>query len=185
MFRRTAGFLFGLFVGILASGLLYLLISKPRGQPIQLEPAPSPLPIRVHVAGGVLRPGVYALPAGSIVEQAIEAAGGLSPQASLDHLNLAGLLQEGQLIAVATLAPTRSAAEAPPEPSSDSSGLMNINLAEVTELDRLPGIGPALAQEIVRYRETHGPFSRVEDLLNVPGIGPAKLSQIRDLVSVD
>lgn len=185
MFRRAAGFLLGLLAGLLASGLLYLLISKPRGQPIQLEPAPSPLPIRVHVAGGVLRPGVYELPAGSIVEQAIEAAGGLSPQASVDRLNLAALLQEGQQVAVPTLAPTRSAADTPPEPSSDASGLININLAEVTELDRLPGIGPALAQEIVRYRETHGPFGRVEDLLNVPGIGPAKLSQIRDLVSVE
>ncbi len=57
-------------------------------------------------------------------------------------------------------------------------------MADTPELDRLPGIGPALAQEIVRYREANGPFTQVDDLMNVPGIGPAKLAQVRDLVSV-
>lgn len=184
MLKRSASFLFGLLTGLLAAGLLYLLVSKPRGHPIQLAPIPTPLPMRVHVSGAVADPGVFELPSGSIVKDAIEAAGGPSPQASLERLNLAAMVQEGQLITVPTLVPTPSGTALPANAPDNDQGLININLADAPELDRLPGIGPTLAQEIVRYREANGPFARIEDLLNVPGIGPAKLDQVRDLITV-
>ncbi len=184
MLRRSASFVFGLLTGLLAAGLLYLLVSKPRGQPVQLAPVPTPLPLRVHVSGAVVHPGVFELSPGSIVKDAIEAAGGPLPQASLERLNQAAMVQEGQLITIPTVVPTPSGiATTGGAPAADPA-LVNINLADAVDLDRLPGIGPALAQEIVRYREANGPFTRVEDLLNVPGIGPAKLAQVRDLITV-
>jgi len=184
MLRRSVTYLFGLLTGLLAAGLLYLMVSKPRGQPIQLAPVPTPMPVRVHVSGAVVHPGVFELPPGSIVKQAIEAAGGPSPQASLERLNQAALVQEGQLITIPTLVPTPGGTPLPASAPASDPSLVNINLADAPELDRLPGIGPALAQEIVRYREANGPSTVVDDLLNVPGIGPAKLAQVRDLVTV-
>lgn len=183
MLRRGVPFVFGLLTGLLAAGLLYLLVSKPRGQPVQLAPVPTPLPLRVHVSGAVVHPGVFELPAGSIVKDAIEAAGGPSPQASLERLNQAAMVQEGQLITIPTVVPTPSGTAMPAGAQASNPGLININTADAPELDRLPGIGPALAQEIVRYREANGPFAQIEDLLNVPGIGPAKLAQVRDLIT--
>ncbi len=115
MLRRSATFVFGLLTGLFAAGLLYLLVSKPRGQPVQLGPVPTPLPLRVHVSGAVLHPGVFELPPGSIVKQAIEAAGGPSPQASLERLNQAAMVQEGQLITIPTLVPTPSGTALPRE----------------------------------------------------------------------
>jgi competence protein ComEA len=184
MLRRSATYVFGLLTGLLAAGLLYLMVSKPRGQPIQLAPVPTPMPVRVHVSGAVLHPGVFELPPGSIVKQAIEAAGGPSLQASLERLNQAAMVPEGQLITIPTLVPTPGGTPLPASAPAGDPSLVNINLADAPELDRLPGIGPALAQEIVRYREANGPFNVVDDLMNVPGIGPAKLAQVRDLVTV-
>ncbi len=182
MLRRLAHFLAGLLAGLLAAGLLLLLISRPRGQPVELLPPPTPSPLRVHVAGAVARPGVYALQPGAIVQQALEAAGGAAPDAALEALNQAAPLEDGQQIVV----PSRLAASASPAPplSTAENGRLNINTATPPELDRLPGIGPSLAQEIAAYREAHGPFQKIEDLLLVPGIGPAKLALIKDLVTV-
>jgi len=129
---------------------------------------------------------VYSLQAGSLVEQAIEAAGGPVEGASLDSINLAARLQDGDQVRV----PSRAAAEANPPSPLSTPGLetpgapVNLNTASAAELDRLPGIGPSLAKEIIAYRESHGAFAAVEDLLLVPGIGPAKLASLRDLVCV-
>src|SRR3990172_5365486 len=95
MSQRSGNFLAGLLVGLLSTGLLLLLTSRPRGQPVQLLPLPTPLPLRVHVSGAVSRPGVYELAQGAIVEQAIEAAGGSLAAADLGSLNLAAPLHDG------------------------------------------------------------------------------------------
>jgi competence protein ComEA len=181
MLQRAGPFLAGLLTGLLAAGLTWLLISEPRGQPVALEPPPTAASLRVHVTGAVLRPGVYALSPGSIVQDALEAAGGAQPGAVVEAINLAAPLQSGEQIFVpraATQSPTLVAT-----PSSQTvTGLVNVNAATAPELDLLPGIGPALAQNIIDYRQAHGPFASLEDLLDVPGIGPAKLEQIRDLI---
>lgn len=184
MLRRTAPYLAGFLSGLLATGIILLLSSPPRGQPIELKPLPSPPPLQIHVTGGVRDPGVYTLPRGSIVQEAIAAAGGALEPAALQRLNLAAPLQPAQQVYVP--APADLTAVAPDrslEPMEDpASTLLSINEATEPELERLPGIGPSLAQAIVRYRQEHGPFETIEQLTNVPGIGPAKLDGIRDFI---
>jgi competence protein ComEA len=141
--------------------------------------------IYVHVGGAVKRPGLYRLARGSRVDDAIRAAGGVLEDANLDALNLAAKVKDGDKI----LVPTRNGeaeAQATGSGASDPSQgqLVNLNTATAADLDTLPGIGPALAQRIISYREQHGGFRKVEDLLDVPGIGPAKFDELRDLVAV-
>jgi competence protein ComEA len=179
MLQKGWTFLAGLFTSLLSTGLLLLFLSKPRGHPIELQPPPTPGLVRVHVAGAVATPGVYELPAASIVKQAIEAAGGPLDQAALEAVNLASPVEDGQQIFL----PTRQADVDDPEPSAAvSEDRIEINAATAPELEQLPGIGPSLAKKIVEYRKTHGPFLEPEDLLSVSGIGTAKLAQIEGLI---
>ncbi len=175
-------FLIGLLSGILSAGLILLFISRPRRYPIQLHPPPTPAPIRVHITGSVLQPGVYLVPVDSILENALEAAGGAHPDADLNRVNLAMTLVDGQQVYIPDK--QNNGPEQPLEESQSHSmdNIININLAGPAELEQLPGIGPSLAEKIVEYRLTHGFFLEVEDLLKVSGIGPAKLDQIRDLI---
>ena len=154
-----------------------LLTSPPRGDPIVLA---EPANLRVHVAGAVLRPGVYELPFGSIVQDAIDAAGGLSADASQGRVNLAAALENGQQVFVPQFS---EAAPSIPNPGN-SSEQISINTASAPELERLPGIGPVLAQRIVEYREQNGPYQRLEDLLEVEGIGPSKLEGLQEYIQV-
>jgi competence protein ComEA len=146
---------------------------------------PSARMIYVHVAGAVNRPGLYRLVLGARVDDAVRAAGGATGEADLDSLNLAAKVHDGDKV----LVPKRGAAAAPPGGGPGATGaaqsaLVNLNTATVAELDTLPGIGPAIAQRIISYREQHGGFRTVNDLQNVPGIGPRKLEELRDLVTV-
>lgn len=183
MLRQAAPFLGGLFGGLLASGLLFLLLSPPRGHPILLEPPPTPSPLRVHVTGAVAHPGVLRLPPDSIVADAIAAAGGSTALAQLEALNLAAPVHDGDRILVPG-GPVDAPAGSPRAPGATPLEATHIplNRATAAELDLLPGIGPSLANAIVEYRQTHGPFDTVDQLLDVPGIGPSKLAAIRDLV---
>ncbi|MGO0122766.1 helix-hairpin-helix domain-containing protein [Desulfothermobacter acidiphilus] len=139
----------------------------------------------VHVAGAVERPGVYQLPAGSRVKDALDQAGPL-PTADPHALNLAQVLVDGQKIVV----PTKSSGEQGGEPRNPfmssptlSSGTkVNLNTASEAELQTLPGIGPTLARRIVEYRSKNGPFSSVDELAKVPGIGARRLEQLRDYI---
>jgi competence protein ComEA len=172
-------------IGLIFSGILLLVISEPRGQPIELLPPPTPESLRVHVAGAVTEPGVYLLPMEAIVSQAIEAAGGPLEEAILDMVNMAAPLENGQQVFVPVQGDTSS--ETYPSvpifvPASVEK--ININTAPAAKLESLPGIGPSLAKKIVEFRETHGPFLRIEDLLNVSGIGPAKLEGIKDQITI-
>lgn len=187
MRARVVPYLFGFLMGLLASGVLWLLLSPPRGTPITLLPPPTPPPLRVHVIGAVAHPGVVELAPGARVAQAIQAAGGTREGANAEAVNLAAPLEDGDQVRVPWLTPAASepqVAGAAPGPAPDSPRL-NLNLATLADLDRLPGIGPSLAREILAYREAHGAFGSVDDLLLVPGIGPAKLEALRDLVSVN
>lgn len=136
--------------------------------------------VTVHVAGAVTAPGVYVLDAGARVLDAVAAAGGFAPAADPGSVNLARPLADGEQLVVLEqgAAPAAPGAEAVADPH----GKVNLNAADVTALDTLPRIGPALAARIIDWRETNGPFTSVEDLLAVPGIGEKMLEGIRDLV---
>jgi competence protein ComEA len=172
----------GLLLGFLAVAILNMISEKPRGSPVILIPPPTLSPLRIHVTGAVSEPGVYTLPPASIVEDALQAAGGSLPDADLENINLAAPLLDGQQINIALDQETSSTPEASTSSISTPSLKMNINTADAPELENLPGIGPSLAQKIIEYRQGHGPFVSIEDLLNVPGIGPSKLEQIKDLI---
>jgi competence protein ComEA len=153
--------------------------------------APTPTRLLVHVAGSVAHPGVYDLAAGERVDAAIEAAGGPTPVADLDGLNLAATVSDGQRVYVPAMgevdpATVPSAGVDPGVTPGDaiSSGPVDLNTATPAELETLPGIGPATAAAIVDDRDRHGPFSSVGDLERVPGIGPAKLAAVAELVTV-
>lgn len=186
MMRRVVPFLAGIFTGLLSTAVVILLTSEPRGEPIELLPPPTAAPLRVHISGAVRHPGVYELPRGSIVQSAVEAAGGPTANAYLAPLNLAAPVQEGSKIHI----PTEAQLTAQPENliatpiGAEIGDRLPINEASAAELEQLPGIGPTLALAIVQYREEHGPFQSSGDLQNVPGIGPAKLSAIEDLITV-
>lgn len=152
--------------------------------------ADKPAEIVVHVAGAVAKSGVYHLPAGSRVIDALEAAGGAAAEADVDALNLAQPLVDGQKVWVpkkgeVPAAQAAGAAAGPaPGGAAAGGGKVNINTAGVAELDTLPGIGPALAQRIIDYRAAHGPFKSIEDLKNVSGIGEKKFAELKDYVTL-
>ncbi len=143
-----------------------------------------PSVLHVHAAGAVQRPGVVEVPAGARVIDVVVAAGGPSDVADLNQINLAELVSDGERVyiprageVVASIAAPSSGANTASSKSAD--GIININEASESELEELPGVGPATAQAIVDYRAEHGRFRSVDDLLNVRGIGPAKLEQIK------
>jgi competence protein ComEA len=177
----------GMLLSLAVVGVLLVVSRRAPGQPIQLAPPPTPVPLRVYVSGAVAAPGVYALPPRSIVQDALQAAGGTIPGADLGRLNLARLLQDGDHVLVPRVAMGAESTDLPEWPASavtDADRPININYATASELEALPRIGPALAQRIVDYRELNGPFGAIEDIQNVAGIGPATFEQIKHLIIV-
>jgi competence protein ComEA len=136
----------------------------------------------VHAAGAVRRPGVYRVGPGARVTDVIEAAGGASPDADLNRLNLAAPVADGTQVYVPRLgeAVPASTTNGPATPA----GPLDLNTATLEQLDELPGVGPATAKAILAERDRRGRFRSVDDLLDVRGIGPAKLDALRDLVTV-
>ncbi len=163
-----------------------------------LAPSPTPAPVRVYVTGAVVKSDVYFLPRGSIIKDAIEAAGGFTPDADLERINQALELQDQQQIHVPRQGneaneppPVQGGADSfvPPAPGKNPAapapgGKINLNTATLEQLDSLPGIGPAIAQRIIDYREKAGGFKSVEQITEVSGIGEATLAKIKDLVTV-
>jgi competence protein ComEA len=211
-------------LAVLAGALL--LTRRPAAQPIEIippptsaptaaplptatpEPTATPRPLRVDVIGAVVHPMVYTLPPGSIVADAIAAAGGPSPDADTDRVNRAMELQDGMQVYVPHVAetpslPLMSTAPAIAAAPAQSEGVaetgprvaparaaptlalggqrINVNTATLAELETLPGIGPKTAALIVNNR----PYGHVDDLLRVKGIGPATLAKLKDLVVVE
>lgn len=130
----------------------------------------------VYVSGAVASPGVLTLPASSRVIDAITAAGGATPEADLESINLARILVDGEQIRVAVVGETPPAAS---EAGAAAGACVRVATATEVELQTLPGIGPALAQRIISYRATHPRLSTVEELDEVPGIGPSLIEKIR------
>jgi competence protein ComEA len=157
-----------------------------------------PLTILVDVAGEVIHPGVVVIAGGSRVIDALNAAGGPTSRADLDVVNLAAALVDGAQVYVPKHGETTKRAVTRPIPGvnlppqsigSSTPGQavtepVDLNSATEQQLDTLPGVGPSTARAIITYRLQHGPFARVEDLLNVRGIGPAKFEALLGLVRV-
>ncbi|MHB1464525.1 MAG: helix-hairpin-helix domain-containing protein [Thermoleophilia bacterium] len=145
--------------------------------------------MKIHVVGAVTRPGLYEAGPGSRVADAVALAGGSTPDADLSKINLAAKLADGQQVAV----PQKNSAAGGTAPGTGGGGAgpagdaaaaspgnpVNLNSANAAQLDSLDGIGPKTAQKIIDYREAHGGFRSIEELLEVPGIGQAKLDQIK------
>jgi competence protein ComEA len=163
-----------------------IVVSTPAPTPT-LPPSATPGPIRVYVSGAVRSPAVYELPRGSIIRDAVTAAGGAATDADLDGINLALELHDQQHVRVPR------AGEANPLPVVSGGGsrtgdtigvLVDINTATAEELETLPGVGEVTAQRIIDYREANGPFQAIEDIQNVSGIGPKTFGGMRDMIMV-
>jgi competence protein ComEA len=186
--RRVAVALCTLAVVGLVGGYGVALRARPKPAAVSFaSPSASARPGRlifVHVAGAVHRPGLYELPDGSRVNDAVHAAGGAAKDADLDSLNLASKLKDGDKVLVPRKGGGGAQAPSSGATAASSGGLVNLNTATAADLETLPGVGPATAQKIIAYRTDHGGFRTVDDLLNVAGIGPRKLDQIRPHVTV-
>ena len=149
--------------------------------------------IAIHIIGEVKNEGLIYLPEGSRVADAIQEAGGETKEADLSQVNLAYELQDGQKLYIPN---KNEKIEAYIINENGNNGVeseelekggkkkVNINTATQNELDELPGIGPAIAQRIIEYREENGNFQKIEDLQNVKGIGDAKYEEIKESVTV-
>ncbi len=183
-------FFITIITALLGSGLLFLVNNQPRGEAITLRPAPTRAPMIIYVSGAVHSPGVYHLEAGSRVEDAINLAGGVLENAYVYNLNLAKNISDGEKISVSFLAD-------PNDPEEDQILEMEIpvqieivfpidlNTATQLELEALPVIGPSKAQDIINYRDSHGPFTSIEQIQNVYGIGPSTFEQVKDLIIIN
>ena len=185
------GFLGGLFLG----GVILLFFLPQRGEPIQLVTAtpksaalttPTPSTVQVHVTGAVKNPGVYVLLENARNMDAITAAGGATSEADLERINLSEFINDGQRVYV----PYKGEPISTSERSSTISlsptvpTLVNINTADADALMSLPGIGEVKAAAIIAYRETYGPFTSIEALLNVKGIGQSTLEGLREHITL-
>ncbi|MDQ4144282.1 MAG: helix-hairpin-helix domain-containing protein [Actinomycetota bacterium] len=176
-------------------------IAPPAEAPLVAPPvvtSPSPMAsavptgqvILVHVAGAVNRPGLYEMPAGARIADAIDLARGPKPSADLGALNLAEPLSDGQKIDVPrrgedleTVAPT-TPGTAPTPGAAPTAATVDLNTADQATLETIPGVGPVTAQAIITYRTEVGAFESIDQLLEVSGIGPATLESIRPYVTI-
>ena len=150
-----------------------------RVAPLVSSSAPS-VQVVVDVAGKVHRPGLYRLPAGARVDDAVRRAGGALAGVDLTSLNLAAKVVDGQQIVVGAA----GVASGPGGAAGAGSALVNLNSATLDQLEGLPGVGPVLAQHILDWRTQHGSFGSVDQLDDVPGIGAVKFAALRSLVTV-
>lgn len=160
-------------------------------KPSQVLMETEPETIFVDVCGAVMNPGVYEMDVNSRVFQVIEAAGGFLPEAAASAVNQAQPVSDGQQIYVPTQEEAEEgalpAAIQPADPGSetaDANGVVNINTADAATLKSLSGIGDAKAQAILIYREEHGSFSSIEEIMQVPGIKESTFSAIKDKIAV-
>jgi len=176
--------------------------SSPAGAPVPGS-TPAPAELVVHVVGRVAAPGVVRLPAGSRVVDALDAAGGATPEADLAQVNLARPVVDGEQVLVPAPGEEVAPAPGPPLPApapgaaatvgggsaapgtgAAAGAPLDLNTATAADLDALPGIGPVLAQRILDTRAEMGAFTSVEELGEVSGIGEARLADLRELVAV-
>jgi len=137
----------------------------------------------VDVVGAVRRPGLYRVPDGARVADAVRRAGGPTPKAQLELVNLAARIEDGEQVVVPRRGAVGAVALGGGGGGTVPAGPVHLNSATLEQLDALPGVGPVTAQKIVAYRQQHGGFGSVDELDAVPGIGPARLADLRNLVA--
>jgi competence protein ComEA len=164
-----------------------------RGSSADGASGPGADSLAVHVAGAVVHPGLYHLPAGARVADALTAAGGSVPRADLDRLNLAARVLDGQRVLVVRRGEPNPAGASPS--AVDGGGVpggspeapaepVDLNTAGLSALDSLPGIGPATARAILEERARRGGFRSTRDLLRIPGIGEGRFARLKDRIRV-
>ena len=196
--ERYRGYIVIVLLSLIVLGGMFFFSRRPKPEPIFILtpeptatplPTPTPRPLRVYVSGAVAHPDVYELSYDSIVKDAIEAAGGPTGEADLNRINLARRVHDEEQIYVPQKGEESFPVSPPSGPSAPSSssqegGKVNINTATAEKLDTLPGVGPSIAQRIIDYRTTNGPFQSIEDIKNVKGIGDATFEKLKDKITV-
>ena len=210
---RNRTVIFAVLVLVTAAGAAIFYVRRPAGEPIEIlqaeatftpppsptpQPTSTPAPIRIYITGEISKSDVYFLPPGSIIKDAIAAAGGLTLHADAERINQALELRDQQQIHI-----PRLGEEDPPPPvqggqagpndtvlNSNGSGSgsdtkLNLNTASLEQLDALPGIGPAIGQRVIDHRENVGAFSSIEEITQVSGIGDSTFAKIKDLITVE
>jgi competence protein ComEA len=192
-----------LILGLITAGWLLLrarpvavaspgdVVTVTTSEPTMASVTPSPkgaAKIIVHIFGAVRHPGLVRLPENSRVQDAIDAAGGLTRRADPGELNLAQLLGDGQQVVIGTRSEpageVRDQAGSGTATGPSATGALDLNRANQSQLEELPGVGPVTAQAILTWRQQHGRFSRIEELQEVDGIGPKTYAQIAPHVRV-
>jgi competence protein ComEA len=175
----------GVLIGLAAAAAVLIISAPPRGLPIELLPSPTPAPLTVYVSGAVTKPGLYTLPPGSRLSDALTASGGALDGADLTTLNLAQRLIDGQKIQVSLTVETTHG-EPPDRAATIDPGIfpLDLNSATQDQLEQLPGIGPSKASDILTYRQKVGGFDKIEQIMEVPGIGPATFEKIKEFIMV-
>jgi competence protein ComEA len=146
-----------------------------RGDAASVSVAGAAGEVVVDVTGAVRRPGVYRMPMGSRVDDAVARAGGPTPQAELEAINRAARLADGQQVVVPEAAAGGSSVAA----GSAEDGPISLGTATAEQLEEIEGIGPVTAGDIIAFRDEHGGLSSVDQLDQVPGIGPATMESLR------
>ena len=176
-----------------------VIIATPESPPAEARTpteTATPAAVAVYVSGAVGAPGVYELPSDARANDALTAAGGASPDADLERVNLAKRVSDGEHIRVPRrgdpTAPAAPTSQLPPtyaqpggettSPPPSPAGKIDVNSADADSLETLPGIGPARARAIIEHRQANGPFASVDALTEVRGIGEGILDSIRDLI---
>jgi competence protein ComEA len=173
-----------LLIVFLGSKLLHRSARPAVAPPIRVAGSAKPparTAVYVDVVGAVRRPGLYRLREGARVADAVRRAGGPTPKAQIELLNLAALISDGEQVVVPRAGSGLGALGA--GGGGATGGPVHLNSATLDQLDALPGVGPVTAQKILDFRQAHGAFGSVDELDAVPGIGPARLETLRDLVA--
>ncbi len=166
--RNSLLFVFGGMLAVVAivfcTGLFSTKTEVLEPELVAMMPTPTP-DIVVDVKGNVMNPGVYTLPSGSRVQDAVTAAGGFVSEENGETVNLAKTLMDGEMIVIGR-------------------NKVNLNTAEQEELETLPNIGETLSARIIEYRKVHGAFYSIEEIMEVKGIGKGKFEDLKDLITV-
>lgn len=174
--------------GVVAAYAIFRAWDDRAAPPIIISDTAAVIPVVIDLRGAVKNPGVYELPPGARVQDAVAAGGGVTDEADLSTINLARRLRDGDVVIIAAMpghsgSPAIGATAAPV--MADSGGArVNLNTASAAELVALPGIGDTIAGRVIAYREEHGPFRAVDDLIHVQGLSAKTIDSLRELVTV-